>query len=120
MGGATALRHNGDVFNTENIGSQLATRDLMADLRAADPLLTGAGEQGGPAFSKQDRVTVSGASRGLDPQELIALKCPLSSGFQHRPSSNWHILRNRAPISFSRKTDGGRVGQTFRWKILLF
>ena len=40
--GAAALRHNGDIFNAENIGSQLATRDLMADLRAADPLMTGA------------------------------------------------------------------------------
>ena len=65
--GATALRHNGYVFNTENIGSQLATRDLMADLRAADPLMIWAGEQGGRAF--QNRTDHgSGASRGLDPQ----------------------------------------------------
>ena len=35
----TAIRHNGDVFTTDNIGGQLATRDLMADLRAADPFL---------------------------------------------------------------------------------
>ena len=66
--GAAALRHNGDVFNTENIGLQLATRDLMADLRAADPLMTGAGKQGGPAFSKQDK------SRFLERLEALIRK----------------------------------------------
>lgn len=49
------LRHNGDEFTAQNIGAQLATRDLMADLRAADPLMMGAGKQHGNAFSKQDR-----------------------------------------------------------------
>ena len=66
--GAAALRHNGDVFNAENIGSQLATRDLMADLRAADPLMTGAGKQGGRAFSKHDR------SRFLERLEALIRK----------------------------------------------
>ena len=66
--GAAALRHNGDVFSAENIGSQLATRDLMADLRAADPLMTGAGKQGGRVFSKQDR------SRFLDRLEALIRK----------------------------------------------
>lgn len=54
-GGAMVLRHNGDELTTQNIGGQLATRDLMADLRAADPLAMGAGKQGGRAFTKQDR-----------------------------------------------------------------
>ena len=66
--GAAALRHNGDVFNAENIGSQLATRDLMADLRAADPLMTGASKQGGRAFSKHDR------SRFLERLEALIRK----------------------------------------------
>ena len=66
--GAAALRHNGDVFNAENIGSQLATRDLMADLRAADPLMTGAGKQGGRAFAKHDR------SRFLERLEALIRK----------------------------------------------
>ena len=66
--GAAALRHNGDVFNVENIGSQLATRDLMADLRAADPLMTGAGKQGERAFSKHDR------SRFLERLEALIRK----------------------------------------------
>jgi len=66
--GAAALRHNGDVFSTENIGSQLATRDLMANLRAADPLMTGAGKQRGRAFLKQDR------SRFLERLEALIRK----------------------------------------------
>ena len=53
--GATVLRPNGDPLNGANIGGQLATRDLMADLRAADPLAVGAGKQGGRPFTKQDR-----------------------------------------------------------------
>ena len=55
--GAAALRHNGDVFSTENIGSQLATRDLMADLRAADPLMTGLASRGTGIF-KTGQITV--------------------------------------------------------------
>ena len=70
--GAAALRHNGDIFNAENIGSQLATRDLMADLRAADPLTTGAGKQGGRAFSKHDR------SRFLERLEALIRKAKRS------------------------------------------
>lgn len=53
--GATVLRPNGDPLTGANIGGQLATRDLMADLRAADPLAVGAGKQGGRPFTKQDR-----------------------------------------------------------------
>lgn len=60
--GALAIRHNGDAFTTDNIGSQLATRDLMADIRAANPLWTGGG---GKAFSKADR------SRFLDRLERM-------------------------------------------------
>ena len=57
--GAEVLRHNGDRFTQANIGQQLAMRDLMADLRAADPFRQG----GGKAFSKTDR------SRFLDALE---------------------------------------------------
>ena len=50
--GAQALRHNGDPFTKENIGQQLGMRDLMADIRAANPLgIAG----GGKPFSKADR-----------------------------------------------------------------
>ncbi|MGR3617234.1 MAG: YaiI/YqxD family protein [Paracoccaceae bacterium] len=50
--GAQVLRHNGEAFTAANIGQQLAMRDLMTDLRAANPL----GMQGGgKAFSKADR-----------------------------------------------------------------
>lgn len=58
--GARVLRHNGEAFTQANIGQQLAMRDLMADLRAANPL--GAGGSG-KGFSKADR------SRFLDALE---------------------------------------------------
>lgn len=50
--GARALRHNGELFTEANIGNMLATRDLMTDLRAANPLNQGGG---GRPFTKQDR-----------------------------------------------------------------
>ena len=50
--GAQAIKHNGEPFTRENIGNALAMRDLMADLRAADPLAPGTGQ---PPFGKPDR-----------------------------------------------------------------
>ena len=50
--GADAINHNGEVFTRANIGNRMAMRDLMADIRAANPL--GAGGSG-KAFSKVDR-----------------------------------------------------------------
>ncbi|MCT8159053.1 YaiI/YqxD family protein [Pseudoruegeria sp. SHC-113] len=50
--GAAVLKPNGEELTARNIGNVLATRDLMADLRAADPFRQG----GGKAFSKQDRA----------------------------------------------------------------
>jgi uncharacterized protein YaiI (UPF0178 family) len=50
--GARVLKHNGEALNARNIGAVLASRDLMADLRAADPFRMG----GGRAFSKADRA----------------------------------------------------------------
>ena len=49
--GARVLKHNGEELTRANIGMVLATRDLMADLRAADPFRQG----GGKMFSKADR-----------------------------------------------------------------
>lgn len=49
--GARVLRHDGSVLDARNIGQQLAMRDLMADLRAADPFRQG----GGKGFTKADR-----------------------------------------------------------------
>lgn len=64
--GARVLKHNGEALTQANIGNILATRDLMADIRAADPFRQG----GGKAFSKADR------SRFLDAleRELRAAK----------------------------------------------
>lgn len=49
--GARVLKHNGEALTPANIGNVLATRDLMADLRAADPFRQG----GGKGFTKADR-----------------------------------------------------------------
>ena len=49
--GARVLKHNGEALTQANIGNVLATRDLMTDLRAADPFRQG----GGKGFTKSDR-----------------------------------------------------------------
>ena len=49
--GARVLKHNGEALTRANIGMVLATRDLMADLRSADPFRQG----GGKGFTKADR-----------------------------------------------------------------
>jgi len=49
--GARVLKHNGEALTPANIGNVLATRDLMTDLRAADPFRQG----GGKSFTKADR-----------------------------------------------------------------
>ena len=51
-GGAAAVRPNGEAFTLASIGNELATRDLMADWRAANPLAAGGG---GRAFTARDR-----------------------------------------------------------------
>lgn len=49
--GALVIQHDGEPLSEANIGPRLASRDLMADLRAADPFLRG----GGAMFSRADR-----------------------------------------------------------------
>lgn len=62
--GAQVLKHNGEFLTQANIGNVLATRDLMTDLRAADPFRQG----GGKGFTKADR------SRFLDALERALRK----------------------------------------------
>ncbi|SPJ23311.1 YaiI/YqxD family protein [Palleronia abyssalis] len=50
--GACVLKPNGEVLTERNVGQALATRDLMSDLRAADPFRQG----GGKPFGKADRA----------------------------------------------------------------
>lgn len=50
--GAKVIQPDGEVLTPANIGGRLATRDLMQDLRAADPFLQGKG--GG--FGKAERT----------------------------------------------------------------
>lgn len=59
--GARVIKHNGEVLTPANIGNVLATRDLMADLRSADPFRQG----GGKGFTKADR------SRFLDALDRV-------------------------------------------------
>ncbi|ARO13661.1 hypothetical protein BVG79_00303 [Ketogulonicigenium robustum] len=60
--GAAVLRPNGEALTPANIGPTLAARDLMADLRAADPFRQG----GGKLFSKADRSRfLDGLERAL-------------------------------------------------------
>ena len=49
--GALVLKPNGEALTEKNVSQALATRDLMADLRAADPFRQGKGRP----FSKADR-----------------------------------------------------------------
>lgn len=50
--GARVVTHDGEVLSLGNIGPRLATRDLMADLRASNPFMQG----GGASFGKADRA----------------------------------------------------------------
>lgn len=65
--GAHVLQHDGQVLTPANIGERLATRDLMKDIRAADPFHQG----GGPAFSNADR---SRFRQSLDRLARLALR----------------------------------------------
>ncbi|MEM9855597.1 MAG: YaiI/YqxD family protein [Pseudomonadota bacterium] len=60
-GGALVLKPNGEALTEANVAQALATRDLMTDLRAADPFHQGKGRP----FSKADR------SRFLDALERL-------------------------------------------------
>lgn len=62
--GAQVLKPDGEALTHANVGNALAMRDLMTDLRAADPFRHG----GGRPFSKADR------SRFLDALERALRK----------------------------------------------
>ncbi len=62
--GALVLKHDGEALTQANVGNALAMRDLMYDLRAADPFRQG----GGKGFTKADR------SRFLDALERTLRK----------------------------------------------
>ena len=62
--GARVIKHNGEELTGANIGNVLATRDLMTDIRSANPLHQGGG---GRPFSNADR------SRFLDVLDRVLL-----------------------------------------------
>lgn len=65
--GAKVVKHNGEELTPANIGNVLATRDLMQDLRSADPFRQG----GGRPFLKADR------SRFLEVLERVVRQAKL-------------------------------------------
>ncbi|HKK30666.1 MAG TPA: YaiI/YqxD family protein [Alphaproteobacteria bacterium] len=69
--GAKAIQPNGELFTATNMGQRLAMRDLMADIRAANPLAAGGK---GRTFSKADR------SRFLDKLETLVREAKRTSG----------------------------------------
>lgn len=71
--GARVIRHDGSALTEANIGQQLAMRDLMADLRSADPFRQG----GAKPFSKADRSRFLDAlDRALNAARKDALLSP--------------------------------------------
>jgi len=61
--GALVVKPDGEWLTERNMGSALATRDLMTDLRAANPLKQGGGAR---PFSKADRARFTdGLDRAL-------------------------------------------------------
>ena len=68
--GATVLAHNGKPFDAAGIGAAIATRAIMADLRAGMDGPLGAGGGGPPPFAKADR---SRFLQALD-RVLVALR----------------------------------------------
>ena len=49
--GSLVVKPNGEILTSKNIGPVLAARDLMSDIRSADPFFQGRSK----AFSKSDR-----------------------------------------------------------------
>lgn len=71
--GAQVVQPNGEVLTTANIGPRLATRDLMADIRAANPFHQG----GGAGVTKADR---SRFLQSLDRMLTAATRAPRPGG----------------------------------------
>lgn len=69
-GGAAVIKPDGQELTPANIGGVLATRDLMSDLRSADPFRQG----GGKSFSKTDR------SRFLDTLDRVLRRAMSRAG----------------------------------------
>jgi uncharacterized protein YaiI (UPF0178 family) len=62
--GARALAPDGAPFTEQNVGERLATRDLMSDLRAADPFRAGGGRPFGPADRARFKQALERMLRG--------------------------------------------------------
>ncbi|MEO0676917.1 MAG: YaiI/YqxD family protein [Pseudomonadota bacterium] len=68
--GALVIKPNGEALSDANVAQALATRDLMADLRAADPFRQGKGRP----FTKADR------GRFLDTLERLVRQAAARAG----------------------------------------
>jgi uncharacterized protein len=62
--GACALAPDGAPFTERNVGERLALRDLMSDLRAADPFRTGGGRPFRPADRARFKRALEAMLRG--------------------------------------------------------
>ena len=62
--GARALAPDGAPFTERNVGERLALRDLMADLRAADPFRAGGGRPFGAADRSRFKQALERMLRG--------------------------------------------------------
>ena len=64
--GGRAIKHNGEIITKNNIGNILAMRDLMTDLRSADPFA----KQNHKQFSKSDKSRFLNSLEKLIQQSL--------------------------------------------------
>ena len=64
--GGRAIKHNGEIITQNNIGNILAMRDLMTDLRSANPFAT----QNHKQFSKSDKSRFLNSLEQLIQQSL--------------------------------------------------
>ena len=61
--GGKVIKHNGETLTDRNIGNALAMRDLMTDIRAANPLNQGGWQQG---FHQAGPLAISRLARPVD------------------------------------------------------
>ena len=64
--GGRAIKHNGEIITESNIGNILSMRDLMTDLRSADPFA----KQNHKQFSKSDKSRFLNSLEKLIQQSL--------------------------------------------------
>jgi hypothetical protein len=100
---AAVMSHTGKPFTHDSIGMAVATRSIMADLRA------GGAQVGGPApFSKAGPVALSlGSGSGLGASEAARLRARPSRLFSPQPFSPQTRQSGRLSISSGQSSPCG-------------